>query len=140
MKKQTAEQSFYAAFSRLKSDTPQILHKGTVVSQNNVAREAGCDPSALRKSRYPSLVRDIQQWVSENSDLPQSDRQATIKRRKQNRSLRDEINEIKKERDNAMSLLLEADARIFELYVENQRLQAGMPSTNILPMRYPGSQ
>ena len=42
-----AELQFYEAFIRLKNNKPNILPKGTKVSQNNVAKEAGVDPSAL---------------------------------------------------------------------------------------------
>lgn len=55
-----AELDFSASFERLKYGNTLILPPGSPVSQNNVAREAGRDPSALRKSRYPKLVADIQ--------------------------------------------------------------------------------
>lgn len=58
-----AELDFSAAFERLKYGNTLILPPGSPVSQNNVAREAGRDPSALRKSRYPKLVADIQAWI-----------------------------------------------------------------------------
>ena len=59
----SAEAKFRAAFERLKSSMPRVLDAGAAVSQNNVAKEAGVDPSALRKSRYPSLVSEIQAYV-----------------------------------------------------------------------------
>jgi hypothetical protein len=59
----TAEVRFRDAFERLKSNRTQILPSGTVVTPNNVAKEAGRDPTALRKTRYPALVREIQTWV-----------------------------------------------------------------------------
>lgn len=58
-----AELGFSASFERLKYGNTLILPPGSPVSQNNVAREAGRDPSALRKSRYPKLVADIQAWI-----------------------------------------------------------------------------
>lgn len=58
-----AELDFSAAFERLKCGNALILPPGSPVSQNNVAREAGKDPSALRKSRYPKLIADIQAWI-----------------------------------------------------------------------------
>ena len=61
--KQTAEQRFRAAFDRLKQGSPEVLARTAAVSQNNVAKEANCDPSALRKSRFPSLVAEIQHYV-----------------------------------------------------------------------------
>lgn len=44
-----AETAFRAAFLRLKLGKPQVMPKGTPVTQNNVAREAGRDPSALKR-------------------------------------------------------------------------------------------
>lgn len=58
-----AELDFSTAFERLKCGNTLILPPGSPVSQNNVAREAGKDPSALRKSRYPKLIADIQAWI-----------------------------------------------------------------------------
>ncbi|WLH29937.1 hypothetical protein [Pseudomonas canadensis] len=136
MTKLTALEAFYAAFNRLKEDAPLVVPRGTAVSQNNVAREAGCDPSALRKSRYPDLIEDIKCFILESSkSQPVSTTRQKLKQRLANRSLRYEIDALKSERDLAMSLLLEADSRILELFVENERLRAHQPKANILPMR-----
>jgi len=59
-KPKAAEANFRRAFERLKAGAPKVLPLGTPVSQNNVAKEAGCDSSALRKSRFPCLVAEIQ--------------------------------------------------------------------------------
>lgn len=59
-----AELGFRAAFERLKAGNTLILPLGSPVSQNNIAKEAGKDPSALRKSRYPVLIAEIQAWVA----------------------------------------------------------------------------
>ncbi|MGP5479948.1 hypothetical protein, partial [Pseudomonas helleri] len=136
MKKLNAEELFRAAFIRLKTNMPLILPKGSLLTQNNVAREAGCDPSALRKSRYPRLIEEIQNWVAESGSGPtESQTRTTAKQRARNRSLRDEIKYLKAERDSATSLLLEADARIMELFIENQRLKSMQPISNVLPLR-----
>ncbi len=111
-----AEEAFRAAFERLKQGKPELLEKGARVSQNNVAKEAGCDPSALRKSRFPTLVSEIQRWSAEHGgDAPPSPRQKILAQRKKNRSLRDQIESLKAERDHAFSLLVEADAKIVDL-------------------------
>ncbi len=47
--KGSAEDRFRAAFERLKSDTPIHIARGSALTQNNIAREAGLDPSALKK-------------------------------------------------------------------------------------------
>ena len=57
-----AEACFRAAFERLKSNQPVRLNRGAKLTQNNVAREAGRDPSALKKDRYPMLIIEIQSW------------------------------------------------------------------------------
>ena len=78
-----AEQNFRSAFERLKLGVPKILPKGTRVSQNNVAKEAGKDTSALRKTRYPLLVMDIQEYVDIHKDKESaSEWQKLLKRKK----------------------------------------------------------
>jgi hypothetical protein len=136
-----AEQAFRDAFERLKRGKPEVLPKGTPVSQNNVAREARRDPSALKKDRYPSLIREIQLWVDEHpSASPPSPRQAILGTRRRNRSLNEKIETLKIERDRAMSLLVEADAKILELTVENARMAALLPKNTVLPMRPTSTQ
>jgi len=128
----SAETAYRAAFERLKQDKPERLPKGTVISQNNVAKEAGCDPSALKKSRFPSLIADIQRYVTEHSgDLPLSPRQTLQAQRKRNRNLRDRIDEVSKQRDEVTSLLNEANAKILELTDRVAELEAKLPATNV---------
>ena len=118
-----AEQGFRLAFERLKIDNPQLLSRGSPVTQNNVAKEAGRDPSALRKSRYPKLVADIQGWISDHDRKKSaSPRQKTLKQRQRNRSLKEIIAALKAERDAAASLLVEADMKILESSQEISRL------------------
>ena len=125
----SAETAFREAFERLKNGKPERLATGTPVSQNNVAREADCDPSALRKSRYPSLIAEIQVWVeAHGSDAPPSQRQRLIARRSRNRTLSERLAALKAQRDQLASLLSEADAKIVELTLENARLQALLPT------------
>lgn len=121
----SAEQRFREAFERLKLGVPQALPKGTPVSQNNVAKEAGCDPSALRKARFPVLVIEIQEWVaSHKSDQRPSERQRLLKKRSKNRDLRETIADLKKQRDIAAGLLADADLRIVELTEKLADMQA----------------
>jgi len=127
-----AEMAFREAFERLKKNRPETLSKNSVVSQNNVAKEAGCDPSALRKSRYPGLVAEIQRWLETNRpEAPLSSRQIVISQRKRNRSLKVRIEDIRAQRDSLASLLVEADAKILELTLENARLRSEVPSYNV---------
>lgn len=121
----TAEQRFRDAFERLKLGVPQLLPKGTSVSQNNVAKEAGCDPSALRKSRFPLLVIEIQEWLeAHKSEQPPSERQRLLKQRRKNRDTRETIADLKKQRDTTAGLLADADRKIMELSEKVTDLQA----------------
>lgn len=111
--KKSAEYDFRAAFERLKLDEPKALPKGTPVTQNNIAREAGCDPSALRKSRYPALVAEIQNYVASNTGCrPESERQKLLKQRQRSRDAKDTIADLKKQRDFSAFLLTEANVQI----------------------------
>ena len=133
----SAEQLFREAFERLKENSPQILGKGTSVSQNNVAREAGCDPSALRKSRYPKLIAEIKDWSTKNAsaDRNPSERQRLIKQRSRNRSLAERLSDAKKTSDLTLSMLVEADAKILELCMELDRLRAQLPKGNVKSLK-----
>lgn len=118
-----AERVFFDAFERLKHDKPTILPQGTAVTQNNVAREAGRDPSALRKSRYPMLVRKIQKWIEDNGNTPRSLASNTSRikgARDKNRQLKARIEELTQQRDKAMARLVIAEEAILDLH---RRLQ-----------------
>ncbi len=132
-----AEQRFRDAFERLKLGVPEVLPKGTLVSQNNVAKEAGCDPSALRKTRFPLLVMGIQEWVeSRKSELQPSERQLLLKQRRKNRDTQEIIADLKKQRDITVGLLADADLRIVELTEKLADVQARLdhlkPSARVL--------
>jgi hypothetical protein len=119
-----AEKTFREAFERLKLGRTERVPKCTAISQNNVAKEAGCDPSALRKSRYPVLINEIQQWIKQHTSVsPQSTYQLTVVRRKQNRTLKEKIIELKAQRDHVSSLLTEANSKILDLTNELSRFQ-----------------
>mgnify|MGYP003629439734 FL=1 len=62
--KKSAEQEFRDAFDRLKKGKTIRLPLGAAVTQNNVAREAGRDPSALKKDRYPLLILEVQAYIT----------------------------------------------------------------------------
>jgi len=132
-KRMSAGDLYRAAFERLKSNKPERLPKGTPVSQNNVAKEAGSDPSALKKTRFPLLVTEIQKYVKAHADeRPQSVRQASLLARKKNRGLRERIEEVTQQRDHLASLLSEADATILELYDRIAELERQLPISNVL--------
>lgn len=114
--KKSAEQRLRDAFERLKYGAAETLPKGSIVSQNNVAREAGCDPSALRKTRYPLLVLEIQEWVEANKTHSKpSHRQTILKKRQKSRNAKKIAADLKKQRDKAVGGLIYANRRILEL-------------------------
>ena len=131
--KESAETAFRQAFERLKRGKPEILPNGTHVSQNNVAKEAGVDPTALRKSRFPSLIAEIQRYVAEHKeDAPPSPRQTELAQRARNRSLRERINETAIQRDHLASLLDEANMKIVLQAQKIAELEAKLPLSNTL--------
>lgn len=135
----TAEQRFRQAFERLKANEPKLLETGTPVSQNNVAKEAGCDPSALRKSRFPSLVREIQAYVELHKDEVPSKRQTILKQRASRQKQRDQLADVIRQRDTALSQIASANRRVVELSAEVQMLRIKLdelrPSTTVLIRR-----
>ncbi len=114
----SAEQRFRQAFERLKAHNPKILKPGTPVSQNNVAKEAACDPSALRKSRFPSLVREIQAYVNINQQEIPSKRKEQLRKRTLRSDLKKRLEVVKAQRDFAQSQLISAQQRVMELASE----------------------
>lgn len=119
---ETAEERFRQAFERLRDGHPRLLPRATVVSQNNVAREAGADPSALKKSRYPVLVREIQTWVEIHDQLREvkAERQ---RRRRERETLESKVKRLTMERDSAQSKLENAHRAVLELLQENALLR-----------------
>jgi len=119
----SAENRFRQAFERLKFGGTVVLKSGTPVTQNNVAREAGCDPSALKKSRFPALIREIQAYIElhPNNDDPLN--QSARKKLSANRSAKERLKDAILQRDHAQSALTSANMRIIELTEEVQSLQ-----------------
>jgi len=131
-----AEAAFREAFARLCAGKPTVLPSGAKVTQNNVAKEAGRDPSALKKSRYPTLIQDIQSWVegqAYRAAAAPSPRQSAQAARNRSRQLRGRIDELKRDRDLAQSLLVSAQRVIVDLTKEVQSLRAA-ESSNIAPL------
>lgn len=115
--KKPAVELFTEAFERLKNNVPINLPKGTTVTQNNVAREAGRDPSALRMERYPDLLLKIQSYIStkkEKENEPQKNRARKIEKR---------LSDCQKQRDNLLSICHSQQTLIDELYDRIQHLE-----------------
>lgn len=138
-----AEIQFREAFERLKGGRPIRLPKGTRVTQNNVAKEAGAVPSALRSARFPELALEIQAWMTDHgagsSHVTASN--AIIAQRSANRDLRRRIAVLVEQRDDALAKLVLAETRIVELFLENDRLRVDEQPSNIRAFRgrKPGS-
>ena len=119
----TAEERFRQAFERLKSNRPETLEVGTPVSQNNVAKEAKCVASALRKSRFPSLIREIQAYIEIHNQIRPSQRQELLKKRAKRAELKKRLAVVTMERDVAQSQLLSAQRRVMELAAQLRRAE-----------------
>ena len=133
--RRSAADQYRDAFERLKLNRPQLLPKGTPVTQNNVAKEAGSDPSALKKSRFPSLIAEIKTYVEQHAEeRPPSLNQVNLLARQKSRALRDRIEQIARQRDQLASLLSEADAKIIELYDRIAELERQLSASNIISL------
>jgi LPS O-antigen subunit length determinant protein (WzzB/FepE family) len=121
---ETAEARYRDAFERLKLGKPQLLPKGSPVSQNNVAKEAGTDTSALRLSRYPSLIGEIQTYVLNAGQEQAARKELEARRRRGRDDLKTQRSKFKMQRDNAQSQLLSAHRMVLELLQEKASLQA----------------
>lgn len=122
-----AEKLFRDAFERLKCNKPTTLPRNTPVTQNNVAKEAGRDPSALRKSRYPRLIREIQKWIEDNGNAPRNraSHASLIKgARDKNRQLKSRFEEITQQRDKAMARLVISEEFILDQHRQLQDYKA----------------
>lgn len=120
---QSAEDRFRKAFERLKSGDPTVLKPGASVSQNNVAKEAGCDPSAIKKARFPALIREIQAYIELHKEDQSFAGQKTKRRQSINRSIKERLEDTIRQRDHAQSILTSANTRIIELSEEVKSLQ-----------------
>ena len=120
--KKHAEQHFREAFERLKKNKPEVLPAGTPVTQNNVAREAGRDPSALKKDRYPLLVLEIQAHIT-----TEREQTSTAKRTNDNRSraIKQKMGDHKKQVDKLSSIVAAQNDYIEELLDMINELKSG---------------
>jgi hypothetical protein len=119
----SAQTRFRQAFERLKQGKPKVLPQGTVVTQNNVAREAGCDPSALKKARFPALVREIKTYVNLQKPKEEPAIRKAVRQKATKRSTEQRLVDTIAQRDMAQSRLVSANARIVELTDELQSVQ-----------------
>ncbi len=120
--KRSAEQEFRDAFDRLKKGKTMRLPLGAAVTQNNVAREAGRDPSALKKDRYPLLILEVQAYITSKSEEKSDGKRTTDNRaRTDKKKIADYRNQI----DRLNSIVAAQNSTIEELLDEVERLKSG---------------
>jgi hypothetical protein len=120
--KKSAEDSFRGAFDRLKRGKTTILPSGSPVTQNNVAREAGRDPSALKKDRYPLLVLEIQAYIASKSEQTKAGKRTTDNRARTDKK---RLTDYRKQIDRLSSIVAAQDSTIEGLLDEIERLESG---------------
>lgn len=122
IKKISAEQLFREAFQRLKNNKPIILSADYTISQNNVAREASRDPTALKIARYPILIDEIKSYITSHPSPPTK----TNKRHFDNRSrtITQKFDCCKLQRDKLSSIVASQNTYIEELQDEIDRLKS----------------
>ncbi len=98
---------------------------GAAVTQNNVAREAGRDPSALKKDRYPLLILEVQAYITSKSEQKRSSKRTTDNRA---RTDKQKIADYRKQIDRLSSIVAAQNSTIEELLDEIERLKAGRVS------------
>lgn len=126
-----AEGLFRAAYERLKVNEPTNLPKGALVTQNNVAKEAGKHPTALKKERYPALVREIQDYLKQQ-EIDSSIIDKKKKLRKQ-RTIEERLAACQKQRSK-LATICEAQAQLIEdLMDEISDYKNGYSKPSILP-------
>lgn len=117
----TAERLFRESFERLKQNKPQILPIGSQVTQNNVAREAGRDSSALKKDRYPLLILEIQAYISAKTELDKVSKRVTDNRARTDKK---KLADYRQQVSWLSSVVAAQNAYIEELLDEINRLNA----------------
>lgn len=132
---ETAEVRFREAFTRLKAGKAVVMPPGTPVSQNNVAKEAGTDPTALKKARYPALIREIQAYVEIAGHEKAAQDVRRVRRKQRREDLKAEVKTAEAQRDSAQAKLLNAERRLLELLQENAAFKARLD--DLLPAPTP---
>ena len=128
-----AEANFREAFERLTTNCPKVLPRGARVSQNNVAREAGVSPTALRKERYPDLCKQIYAWeLANRKDQETAGEDLAVGKKKRRRSPQQINKDMKRQRDAALSRLVLAETSIVNMLNEIEQLKARMKDAGLL--------
>ena len=117
-----AASRFEQAFERILSGKTKVLPRGARLTQANVAREAGVDPSAFRKGRYPELIAKIQKHTRADSGA-NDDREST-----RIAKLNAETRILKARADLETSKLISLYAEYMAVKAELESIKAGLES------------
>lgn len=120
--KKAALELFSDAFERLKQNKPVNIPLGSPITQNNIAREAGRDPSALRAERYPELLQKIQTYI--HSSKEQTERNGKSSKNR-SRNIEKRLRDCMKQREQLLSVCHSQQIYIEELLDEISRLKTG---------------
>jgi Tfp pilus assembly protein FimV len=119
----SAAELFREAFERLKSGKPINVPVGTKVSQNNVAKEAGRHPTALKKDRYGLLITEIQAYVEAQDEEAATKRKAAGKGK---RSTKKKNEDLQRQLNKAESTIEALENLVIDLKEEITCLKEGV--------------
>lgn len=108
----SAEERYRDAFERLKLGRAKNVPTCTIVSLASVAREAGSEPSALKRSRYPLLAEEILDWSIRSRKSTVGCETKLSASRKKIQRLEAKLREVQEQRDRAVNLLLAAEQKL----------------------------
>lgn len=118
-----AEVLFREAFQRLKENKPINVPAASKVSQNNVAKEAGKHPTALKKDRFPLLVMEIQSYIESQEEKAVERTKAADNR---SRTDKQKLKDYKSQVDKMASVIEAMHNHIETLEQELEELKQGI--------------
>jgi len=117
--KDNAEIEYRKAFRRIVEGKAMRVDKMAPPNLANIAREAGKDPSALKKSRYPIFISEVESFnnnVSSAGERIDRSLSAQLKAaRSENRKLRESYEQLTIERDESHSRVLNLQLALVEM-------------------------
>jgi len=129
--KVSAESKFRAALARIIDGSALNVERNARITQNNVAREAGVDPSALRASRYPALVMEIRDLADiARADVGRMGHKPHRPGSEERRNEKQRYQDMKRQRDHAAALLASADSEVLRLMLRVRDLERHIEETS----------
>ncbi|KIY40750.1 hypothetical protein TZ03_11455 [Pseudomonas sp. 10-1B] len=117
--KDNAEFEYRKAFRRIVEGKALRVGKMAPPNLANIAREAGKDPSALKKSRYPIFISEVESFNNNvNSAGERIDRSLSTQlkaARSENKKLRESYEQLTIERDESHSRVLNLQLALVEM-------------------------